>query len=258
MTTPSSTHAPRVLIALPDIDFDPTESAIPWLRMQEAGMEITFATSTGGIAAADPLLISGVLFGKIRATEPARATYAAMVASHAFTHPVSYEAIQPGDFDAIVLPGGHAPGMKPYLESRLLQSRVQQAMANGSIVGAICHGVLLLARVTDPATGASMLRDRQVTALPKYMERAAWLGTAWKLGTYYRTYPTWVADEVRSGLAKQSQFTNGPGPWKPFALRDGNLVTSRWPKDSEHFASVMIEAIRERAGATSSTPTSAR
>jgi hypothetical protein len=46
----------------------------------------------------------------------------------------------------------------------------------------------VLARTRDPATGRSVLADRQTTCLPKYMERLAYLTTAWRLGRYYRTY----------------------------------------------------------------------
>jgi hypothetical protein len=34
--------------------------------------------------------------------------------------------------------------------------------------------------------------------LPKYMERLAYLATAWRLGRYYRTYPAYVEDEVKA------------------------------------------------------------
>ena len=83
--------------------------------------------------------------------------------------------------------------------------------ALGRPVGAICHGVLVLARTRDPATGRSVLADRRTTCLPKYMERMAYLATAWRLGRYYRTYPAYVEDEVKAALDDPgSQFQRGP------------------------------------------------
>jgi hypothetical protein len=71
--------------------------------------------------------------------------------------------------------------------------------------------VLVLARTRDPATGRSVLSGRQTTCLPRYMERMAYLATAWRLGRYYRTYPAYVQDEVEAALDDPgSQFQRGP------------------------------------------------
>jgi hypothetical protein len=60
-------------------------------------------------------------------------------------------------------------------------------------------------------SGRSVLASRHTTCLPKYMERVAYLTTAWRLGRYYRTYPAYVEDEVRAALADPGrQFERGP------------------------------------------------
>lgn len=84
---------------------------------------------------------------------------------------------------------------------RILREQVARFWALGRPVGAICHGVLVLARTVDPATGRSLLADRQTTCLPKYLERLSYLVTGWRLGRYYRTYPAYVEDEVKAALA---------------------------------------------------------
>ena len=48
-------------------------------------------------------------------------------------------------------------------------------------------------------TGEASYPTCATTCLPRYMERGAYWLTAWKLGHYYRTYPSYVEDEVRSG-----------------------------------------------------------
>jgi len=61
-----------VLVPLPDKDFDVTEVAVPWKAPHPAGRQVVFATERGGSApAADPLLLTGVLFGKLGA-DPSR------------------------------------------------------------------------------------------------------------------------------------------------------------------------------------------
>ena len=119
--------------------------------------------------------------------------------------------LDPAGFDGLILPGGHAPGMRQYLGSPVLSEQVGRLWRLNRPVGAICHGVLVLARTCDPDTGRSVLADRRTTCLPKYMERSAYLSTAWRLGRYYRTYPAYVEDEVRAALADPDrQFEHGP------------------------------------------------
>lgn len=233
----------RVLIPLPDRDFDVTEVATPWHRLREHGHEVVFATEQGAVAEADPRLIDGVIFGQLGAKQPALERYGRMLESPAFRHPLSYAAVVPAEFDALLLPGGHAPGMKQYLESPPLRDKVLEFFREDKPVGAICHGVLVLARTIDPHTGESVLAPRRVTGLLKLLERLGYYLTFWKLGTYYRTYPAYVEDEIKANLNASGRFQAGSAPWTPFALRDGNLITARWPEDAEVFAETLLQAL---------------
>ena len=67
-----------VLFPLPDHDFDVTEVAVPWKLLREAGHEVVFATEAGATPACDPLLITGVVFGKLGARPEAIAFYREM------------------------------------------------------------------------------------------------------------------------------------------------------------------------------------
>src|SRR3954447_13030612 len=100
----------RVVMPLPDKDFDPTETAVPWRLLTRDGHEVVFATETGGAPpAADPKLLDGSLGNLGAAAEPA-AFYREMTGAPEFARPIAWSAIAPGDFDGMVLPGGHAPG----------------------------------------------------------------------------------------------------------------------------------------------------
>jgi putative intracellular protease/amidase len=238
----------RVLIPLPDHDFDVTEVAVPWLVLRDAGHEMVFATERGGtIPAADPRLLSGVIFGQLGAAPEAKRMYAELTKAPEFTSTRAWGALDPAAFDGLLLPGGHAPGMRQYLGSAELRDQVARFWALGRPTGAICHGVLVLARTADPATGRSVLATRRTTCLPKYMERSAYLATGWRLGRYYRTYPAYVEDEVRAALDDPAtQFERGPrvlaargtaSDDRPaFAVTDGNYVSARWPGDAYLFA----------------------
>ncbi len=235
----------KILIPLPDHDFDITEVAVPWKRWHDQGYDITFATEQGLVGACDPLLIKGVIFGQLGANAEALQCYQEMLQNHAFQHPIRYADIRPADYDLLHLPGGHAQGMKQYLESKTLQSKVLAFFQAQKLVGSICHGPVVLARTIDPATGKSVIHGRKVAALTKFLERLAYYLTAWKLGKYYRTYPAYVQDEVAAAIGQAGQFKRGPRQFQPYVCDDGNLVTARWPKDSWLYAQHLIDRLQK-------------
>jgi putative intracellular protease/amidase len=144
--------------------------------------------------------------------------------------------------------------MRQYLGSAVLRDQVARFWAVGRPVGAICHGVLVLARTRDTATGRSVLAGRRTTCLPKYMEQLAYLATAWRLGRY-RTYPAYVEDEVKAALDDpDSQFQRGPitltargtaaNDTPAFAVTDRNYLSARWPGDAYLFARRFCDLLR--------------
>ncbi len=241
----------RVLVPLPDVDFDVTEVAVPWRRLKDAGHEVVFATERGAQPAADPRLLEGVIFGALGAEPEPKSFYRALEADAAFRAPIAWGAIEPASFDALLLAGGHAPGMRQYLGGAALHAKVAEFWKLDRPVAAICHGVLVLARTRDLATGKSVLAGKRTTCLPKYMERSAYMLTFWKLGKYYRTYPEYVEDEVRAALDDaRTQFVLGPrtltrrGTAKnhapAFVVEDGSYVSARWPGDAYLFAEKLL------------------
>lgn len=233
---------PTVLFPLPDRDFDVTEVAVPWRVLTERGVDVVFATEDGATPAADPLLLAGVIFGQLGAESEPCAFYRELENTEPFRSPKSWKGLDFDRFDGLFLAGGHAPGMTQYLGSEVLQRKIADFFVQEKPVGAICHGVLPLARAVDPTSGLSVLRGRRTTCLPKYMERIAYWLTAWKLGRYYRTYPAYVEEEVQSALASPTDFARGPVTLvsrgtrddhrAAFVVEDGHYVSARWPGDS--------------------------
>jgi putative intracellular protease/amidase len=234
-------HASRpVLIVLPKRDFDPSEVAVTWKVLCDAGNSLAFATPDGLPAAADPLMLSGEgldLWGRIpalrkirilglalRANADARRAYASMLASPSFGVPAAYPTLRIDEYDGLVLPGGHwARGMRQYLEDAQLQRFVGDFFDADKPVAAICHGVVLAARSVSKRTGHSVLYGRKTTALTWRLEKAAWstmkyFGRVWD-PAYYRTYleagtePLGyrsVQAEVSRALASPADFCDVP------------------------------------------------
>lgn len=257
----AATKHPRVLIPLPTIDFDPTEVAVSWKVLRSHGVTVTFATPDGGVAQADPRMLSGEgldLWGfvpllkkirllglMLRANRTARQAYAQMQSDGEFRHPKPYSALQADDYDGILLPGGHcARGMRTYLESESLQRLVAAFFDADKPVAAICHGVVLAARSVSARTGKSVLFGRNTTGLTWALEKNAWmlmrfLGRFWDAG-YYRTYGELagepagfrsVEQEVQRVLAKPEDFSDVPVD-APHAFRKASGLFRDSPDDS--------------------------
>jgi putative intracellular protease/amidase len=80
----------RVLIPLPDHDFDVTEVSVPWRLLANAGHDTVFATERGGFAPeADKRLLDGVIFGRLGAYEEPKAFYRQLVETTAFRQPLA-------------------------------------------------------------------------------------------------------------------------------------------------------------------------
>lgn len=293
----------KIIIPIPSHDFDPTEVAVSWKVLHDAGHQVCFATPDGLPGQADAVMLSGEgldawgfipllrklrLIGLLlRAQRPARDAYAELLRDVCFQQPLRYEQLRVENFDALLLPGGHAPRMKAYLESPVLQRFVadffEAPTANGQHkpVAAVCHGVVLAARAISPRTGRSVLHGKQTTALTWKLERSAWLLSAcwarfWD-PLYYRTYSEnddeplgyrSVEMEVTRALARPEDFRDVPRGSAGFLLKtagiardslsntkpawvvcDGNYVSARWPGDVFTFAQTFAQLLAEQAQA---------
>jgi len=234
----------KILIPIPNKDFDLTEVAVPWKLFKNKGYSVVFATENGEKGEVDPLLISGVIFGQLGAKKEAIEFFREMEKSEEFLNPILYKDIDVSEYDLLHLPGGHAKGMRQYLESKVLQEKVLAFYQKEKIIGSICHGAIILARTINPKTGKSIVFERKLTGLIKRLEKIAYYLTAWKLGKYYRTYPQYVEDEVIANLKDKSQFVRGKLNAKiPFVCQDNNLITARWPEDAYLYAETLIQEL---------------
>jgi putative intracellular protease/amidase len=290
----------KIIVPIPNHDFDPTEVCIPWKTFRAAGHDVDFATPDGRRGYADPMMISGEgldpwgwvpglrklrLIGLLlRAGRRARDAYQELEHDARFLAPKRYQDLNVADYDAMLLPGGHAKRMKTYLEDRTLQRFVadffgsQDAAGRAKPVAAVCHGVLLAARSVSAKTGRSVLHGRKTTALTWRQERMGWLLSKYVVRfwdpNYYRTYVEkageapgfWSVEmEVRRALASAADFVDvpgdapdhflktgglahdGPDDSRPaWVVRDRDYVSARWPGDAHTLARIFLDVLDAR------------
>jgi len=249
----------RVLIPMPSYGFDTTEAAIPWKLLSEKNFDIQFVTPEGEKATPDRLMLTGENLGiwksGLRARRDAVDAYDEMEKNESFCNPLKYSDVKEEKFDAILLPGGHDKRVKEYLESEVLKSLVSNFFISAKPVGAICHGVVLVARSINPSSGKSVIFDYQTTSLLRSQELLAYNLTRSWLKDYYLTYPgLTVEDEVRSVLSDSNNFLKGPMPLlrddsehlnRGFIVRDRNYLSARWPGDVYNFTLEFIKMMQE-------------
>eukprot|EP01118_Nematostelium_gracile_P005284 TRINITY_DN1659_c0_g1_i3.p1 TRINITY_DN1659_c0_g1~~TRINITY_DN1659_c0_g1_i3.p1 ORF type:complete len:201 (-),score=46.56 TRINITY_DN1659_c0_g1_i3:69-671(-) len=176
-----------------------------------------------------------------------------MAQDESFNNPITWDSIDVTQFDGLLLSGGHAPGVKQYLGSELLQSKVSEFWKLKRPVGAICHGVVLLCRCRDDA-GFSVLKNKKTTTLTRPQESTAYYLTKWKLGKTYRTYEAYCEDEVKQNLEDpEKQFQRGPfsvargnafDDQAAFVCEDGNYISARWPGDAFLYSRKFLDQLK--------------
>lgn len=245
----------KTLILLPQSDFDPTEVAVPWAALIEAGHAVVFATESGAAAACDAVTLSGDGLPwqarSMTARPENRALYERMAASDAFRSPIRWADAHMDDYAAVLFPGGHASGMRPYCESSDIHRVAREAFASEKIVAAICHGALPLARATA-ADGTPLLRGRKTTSLTARMEKLSIMLTRRAMGDHYQTYPDTVEAEARAALGASGDYQVGPLIPRyatverrniGFVVEDGNYISARWPGDAWTLAARLCEKL---------------
>lgn len=121
---------------------------------------------------------------------------------HQFAINADFDAIDPGNYDALVLPGGRAPEYLR-LDNRVL-AFVRHFMETQKPVAAICHGVQLL-------SAAGVLQGRQVNGYPACSPEVGLSG-----GQYIEL--PWESVHVQGNLVTAPAWTAHPA-WLAALLR---------------------------------------
>lgn len=145
--------------------------------------------------------------------------------------PLALAHVRADDYDAIYVPGGHAP-MADLADDADLGRLLLAANARGTTVAALCHGAaaLLSARTPD---GAFAYAGRALTSFTDEEERQGGLGDG---------APYLVETELRA----RGAVVRAGAPWSSTVVQDGNLVTGQNPQSSTATAEAVLTALTGR------------
>jgi len=204
----------------------------PYWEFTEHGYEVTIASPVGGALQADGF------------SDPEdESGYSAHdLISLGFKHSPAHSAllqdtppiasIAPADYDAVFLVGGQGP-MYTYIDNEPLHRLVADFHAAGKPTAIVCHAtcVLLKARADD---GELLVKDRTWTGFADSEERFADEFVGQKI------QPFWIEEQARE-LPDTNFIVSGR--FKPFAVRDGNLITGQQQYSGAAAARLVIAAL---------------
>jgi putative intracellular protease/amidase len=126
-------------------------------------------------------------------------------------------------FDAIIVAGGQAP-MVTFEGATKLHQKFAEFYEAGKIACALCHGVAVL-RYARLSNGELLAKGKTVTGFANaeedFADNAVWGMNLLPRGTHLM--PWRIEDELKRLGANYVQA----GPWRGFAIRDGNLITGQ-------------------------------
>jgi putative intracellular protease/amidase len=239
VTNPDSPKRILMVIANPStsttlgipVGFWGAELAHAWLAFKEAGYEVTIASPDGGKceldAWSDPRDESKYSFGDLITMGFLHTPeFMQLIEETPALDQLDYE-----EFDALVVVGGESP-MFTFRDHEGLKNALRTFYESSKVTSALCHGVAALmdVKLTD---GSYLISGRTMTGFANVEEEYAdaWVGK--------QVMPWHVEDAAKE---RGANYIQG-GRFKPFAVRDGRLITGQQQYSGAEVANLVIEAL---------------
>lgn len=237
----SRAHPPRrilVVVANPalsttlgwPVGFWASELSHAWYEFTEAGYEVVIASPGGGAVTVDALS---------NPRDPSGYSAEDLLSLGFLSSPrhvallvdtPALASLKSEAFDALYVAGGQSP-MFTYREHAGLQDMIRSFFAAGKVTCAVCRGTAALLDIRL-AGGAQRVAGRHMTGFANSEEDFADQVVGRKV------MPFRIEDEARAAGAK---FVAAPA-FRPYAVRDGNLITGQQQYSDRKAARLLIEA----------------
>ena len=144
----------------------------------------------------------------------------------------SLDGVEPADYDAIFLVGGQSP-MFTFRGNKALQALVAAFYEAGRPTGLVCHATCVLLE-TRLSNGDLLVKGKSWTGFANAEEQFAdsFVGQ--------RIQPFWIESEARD--LPDTHFIVEQA-FRPFAVRDGLLVTGQQQNSGAAAARLLVEAL---------------
>jgi len=226
----------------------------PVKMLLDAGHSITFATPDGRVPTVDKTSIDKMYFNN---DEVVLETYKHLLDQLKLTVPdqspvislARVEQIGYAHFDAVYIPGGHAP-MQDLLHSRSLGRLLMDFHAQGKTTALVCHGPIALLSTLPDAQDFT----RQLQTAKPVNASADWIYAGYKMtvisnkeeeaakgllnGGEMKFYPQ-TALEKAGGL-----YSSNTENWTPNVVVDRELITGQNPASATEVGKVLLGRLK--------------
>ena len=202
-----------------------------WHAFKEAGYDVTIASPDGGKceldAWSDPRDESKYSFGDLITM--------GFLNTPEFMQLIddtpALDTLKYDDYDALVVVGGQSP-MFTFRNHAELQNALRTFFEAGKVTSALCHGTAALIDVTL-SDGSYLIASKTMTGFANVEEEFAdeYVGT--------KVMPWHIEDAAEE---RGANYIQG-GRFKPFAVRDGRLITGQQQYSGAEVAKLVIEAV---------------
>jgi putative intracellular protease/amidase len=206
------------------------ELVVPLRRFLDAGHTVDFATPVGQAPTLDPHSVDPAIVGD--AATMLRAEVDAI--ADRLERPVALSDVDVTDYDAVFVPGGHAPMVDLY-KDRDMGRILSEAIEAETVVGAVCHGPAALLSATRD-DGTWLFAGRHLAVVTDEEERA--FGTA--------DNAPWL---LASRLRETGAVVEGGPNWESFVVQDGRLVTGQNPASAGQVADSILTEVQAAGSA---------
>ena len=191
------------------------EVAHPYAEFDRVRYQMDFASLTGDTPYLDALQL---------AADPANLAFLVGPGWAAMQKAKKLADVDVSAYDAIFMPGGLAP-MVDMPEHPLLKKVIKETWERKAIVGAVCHGPVSLLNV-KLSDGTYLVAGKNISSFTNEEESNYAIAD--------------VPFELETALTKQGAIFHKTGPWAPFSIADGRLVTGQNPASAKAVAEKMI------------------
>lgn len=202
------------------------EAAHPHAVLERAGVEVEFASPSGGA----PAMVGVDLEDPVQ-----RAFLETPATADAVRDTLRLDAVDPSDYDAILLVGGHGT-MWDFPDDEALERLIRAIYERGGAVSAVCHGPagLVNAKLSD---GTYLVAGRTLASFTNEEEERAGLADV-------------VPFLLESALTQRGALHVAGEAFKPQVEVDGRLVTGQNPASAAPMAEALVRILQAAATVT--------
>ncbi|MEM4780749.1 MAG: type 1 glutamine amidotransferase domain-containing protein [Halalkalicoccus sp.] len=221
----------RALFVVSEEGYWGEECIEPLTTLSAAGVEITVATPSGAPPVIDETSLDPEMVGE----ETAEWVREVHETDDRLNDPEPLAAVEAGEFDAVVYPGGHGT-VWDVNQDRDARRILAETVESGNRALVVCHAVGILA-FTRGSDGSFLVEGRSVTGFPNEWEEDT--VEEFDVMPDGRKLPYWVEDEVRAAGGKWDAELGS----ETSVTVDGSLLTARGPDSSAEAARTLLSEL---------------